>query len=207
MSKYSEYDYSSKSPCHTFFYILGPLVTMLDMDVNKCILDLGCGNGAIANHLISLGYNVYGADASESGIAIAREQNPDRFFIQDLSTGELPDELRGIKFDTIISTEVIEHLYDPYKFIEFCSKVLAASNGELILSTPYHGYLKNLVLGIFNKWDGHYDPLWQGGHIKFWSVKSLTRLLNQYNFKVTDFKGCGRLPYLWMSMLVKAKLS
>ena len=180
---------------------------MLDKSINKCILDLGCGNGVIANHLISLGYNVYGTDASESGIAFAREQNPDRFFIQDLSSGELPQELKSLQFDTIISTEVIEHLYDPYIFIEFCRKILAGSKGELILSTPYHGYLKNLMLGILNKWDSHYDPLWQGGHIKLWSLKSLTRLLNKYNFNVTGFKGCGRLPYLWMSMLIKAKLS
>jgi 2-polyprenyl-3-methyl-5-hydroxy-6-metoxy-1,4-benzoquinol methylase len=207
MSEYKEYDYRTEDPCHTFFYIRDPLVAMLNKDTNRCILDLGCGNGGVANYLISQGFNVYGIDASESGIAIAREQNPDRFFIQDLSTGDLPDEIKGLTFDTIISTEVIEHLYDPYKFIEFCQKILAETKGDIILSTPYHGYLKNLLLSIFNKWDGHYDPLWQGGHIKFWSVKTLTRLLNQYNFKVTDFKGCGRLPYLWMSMLVKAKLS
>jgi 2-polyprenyl-3-methyl-5-hydroxy-6-metoxy-1,4-benzoquinol methylase len=72
-------------------------------------LDLGCGNGYLANYLISLGFNAYGTDASEEGIAIARQTNPERFFIQDISTGKLPPELQSLNFDTFISTEVIEH--------------------------------------------------------------------------------------------------
>jgi len=63
--------------------------------------------------LLKIGYNAFGTDASAEGIAIVRQTNPDRFFLQDLSTGNLPDELKGREFDTIISTEVIEHLYDP----------------------------------------------------------------------------------------------
>ena len=207
MSEYKEYGYENAAPLHTFFYIQKELLGLLDKNTNKCILDMGCGNGYIANYLISKGFNVYGTDASEEGISIARQQNPDRFFIQDFSTGELPQELKGTTFDTIISTEVIEHLYDPYKFAELCREILNNSKGELILTTPYHGYLKNLMLSIFNKWDTHISPLWQGGHIKFWSEKTVTELLSQSGFKVTDFRGCGRLPYLWMSMMIKAKVA
>jgi len=206
MSEYQEYGYETADPCHTFFYIHKPLLSLLDKNTNKCILDLGCGNGYIANYLIGQGFNVYGTDASGDGIAIAREKNPDRFFIQDFSTDELPKELYGLKFDTIISTEVIEHLYDPYKFAALCKKILSETKGELIVSTPYHGYFKNLMLSIFNKWDTHISPLWQGGHIKFWSKNTVTQLLNQNGFKVTDFRGCGRMPYFWMSMIIKAKL-
>ena len=206
MSEYQEYGYKTADPCHTFYYIHPQLLSLLDKNINKCILDLGCGNGYIANFLISKGFNVYGTDASDDGISIAREKNPDRFFIQDFSTGELPEELQHLKFDTIISTEVIEHLYDPYKFVEMCKKILSESKGELIVSTPYHGYFKNLMLSIFNKWDMHISPLWQGGHIKFWSKNTLTQLLNEFGFKVTAFRGCGRMPYFWMSMIIKAKL-
>jgi SAM-dependent methyltransferase len=131
---------------------------------------------------------------------------PGPLFVQDLSTGKLPQELQGLSFDTIISTEVIEHLYDPEAFIVFCKQALS-SKGEIILSTPYHGYLKNLVLSIFNKWDSHLNPLWLGGHIKMWSAKTLSGALTNNGFTVTGFKGCGRIPYLWKSMLIKAKLN
>src|SRR5690606_31358887 len=110
----------------------------------------------------------------------------------------------NLSFDTIISTEVIEHLYDPRAFIDFCVNILRKNNngGQLILSTPYHGYIKNLCLAIAGKWDSHANPLWDGGHIKLWSRKTLTQLLEEKGFEVTAFKGCGRLPYLWKSMLI-----
>ena len=206
MSEYKDYGFSTDQPSHNFFYLRDALLSLLDKDINRCILDLGCGNGHLVNYLISLGYNVYGTDASQKGISIANQANPGRFFIQDLSTDELPDGFNGLQFDTIISTEVIEHLYDPEKFLNFCKKALN-NKGQVILSTPYHGYLKNLVLALSNKWDAHLDPLWLGGHIKFWSKDSLGRLLMRVGFKVTDFRGCGRFPYFWKSMIIKASIS
>ena len=206
MADYKDYGFTTNSPAHTFGYLLRPLLNLLDKSSNKLILDLGCGNGFLANYLISEGYNVYGTDASEKGIAIAKQENPDRFYLQDLSTGKLPGGLQRLQFDTIISTEVIEHLYDPGGFIDFCRELLPKGS-ELIISTPYHGYLKNLVLSVFNKWDSHHGPAWHGGHIKFWSKKTLSDLLISKGFEVVTFKGCGRMPYFWKSMLIKAKLS
>jgi len=78
--------------------------------------------------------------------------------------------------------------------------------GEMIISTPYHGYLKNLALAITGKMDSHFTVLWDGGHIKFWSVKTLTKLLNEFGFEVVEFRGSGRLPYLWKSMFVRARV-
>ncbi len=206
MPEYKDYGFTDNEPSHTFFYLHEALLSMLDKNTNRCILDLGCGNGHLVSYLVKLGYNAYGTDASENGIAIAKQEYPDRFFVQDLSTGQLPTELQSLQFDTIISTEVIEHLYDPEGFIDFCKQALQ-KNGLIIISTPYHGYLKNLFLSIFNKWDTHLSPTWRGGHIKFWSKKTLSQLLTDKGFTFTAFKGCGRIPYFWKSMIIKAKLN
>lgn len=167
------------------------------------VLDLGCGNGSIARALIAEGYDVYGVDASESGIAIANAESPGRFFVLDVSSGQLPTELAGKCFDAVISTEVIEHLYDPRAFIVFARRILA-SGGEFIVSTPYHGYLKNLALAVTGKFDAHFTVLWDGGHIKFFSRETLEQMLRENGFEVTAFAGAGRCPYLWKSMLLKA---
>ena len=205
MAIYKDYGFTHNQAAHTFKYLLQPVLSFLGNDKNRTILDLGCGNGYLVSYLVQEGYNAYGTDASEKGIAIAKQEHPDRFFLQDLSTGKLPAELQAVAFDTILSTEVIEHLYDPEGFIDFCRDQLT-KGGELIITTPYHGYLKNLGLSLFNKWDSHIDPLWYGGHIKMWSRATLSKLLEKKGFEVVNFQGCGRIPYFWKSMIIKAKL-
>jgi 2-polyprenyl-3-methyl-5-hydroxy-6-metoxy-1,4-benzoquinol methylase len=206
MAAYKDYGFSESTAAHTFQYLQEPILEMLNNNISRCVLDLGCGNGYLVNFLISNGYDAYGTDASAEGIAIAKKANPDRFFLQDLSTGKLPNELQAKKFDTVISTEVIEHLYDPEGFINFCKEAII-NGGEIIISTPYHGYLKNLVLSLFNKWDRHLNPMWHGGHIKLWSKKTLSNALMKAGFTNIEFKGCGRVPYFWKSMIIKARLN
>jgi 2-polyprenyl-3-methyl-5-hydroxy-6-metoxy-1,4-benzoquinol methylase len=208
MADYQEHSFSSERASPFWQYVQGTMISLLNKDKNRCILDLGCGNGYLVNFLISHGYNAYGIDASQTGIAIANKVNPGRFFIQDLDDNQLPAEIRDLPFDTIVSTEVIEHIYNPFTFMALCKDVLSKNGGgEIILTTPYHGYLKNLVLSIFDKWDKHTNAVAVGGHIKFWSRASLGKLLTQTGFTVTHFVGCGRMPYMWKSMLMKAKLS
>ena len=80
------------------------------------------------------------------------------------------------------------------------------SSGTLIITTPYHGYFKNLALAAAGKLDGHFTVLWDGGHIKFFSRRTLTALLELEGFEVTAFCGAGRWPYLWKSMVLAARL-
>ncbi len=203
MSEYFEYGFKDAQPSHTFNYILPAIIKILAHYRSNKILDVGCGNGSMAIELIKKGYDVYGIDASEMGIKIAKGIYPDRFFLQDINSKILPKELKSVKFDTIISTEVIEHLFDPRGYIKFCKSILLNNKkGVLIISTPYHGYLKNLLISLTNKWDTHLNPLWDGGHIKFWSIKSLTKLLSEFNFANIKFYGCGRIPFLWKSIII-----
>jgi hypothetical protein len=95
-----------------------------------------------------------------------------------------------------VSTEVVEHLFSPHLLPNFAWQLLS-EGGYLVISTPYHGYIKNLALSVSDKWDSHHTPLWNGGHIKFWSRKTLTQLLEDNGFKVIGSSGVGRIPYLW----------
>ena len=206
MSEYKDYSWQDDSFTCAHNYLTKKIECLLPQD-HSPILDLGCGNGVLANYLISKGFNVYGTDASESGISIARNKNRDRFFIQDFYSEELPYELSNINFKTIISTEVIEHLYNPRKYISLCKSILNKSKGgKLVMSTPYNGYLKYLSLSICGTMDRHLTALWDGGHIKFWSRKTLTTILTENDFEITDFIGCGRIPYLWKSMVLVSQL-
>jgi 2-polyprenyl-3-methyl-5-hydroxy-6-metoxy-1,4-benzoquinol methylase len=208
MAVYKDYGWNNAELDISHSYLLPAIVLFLKNDRSKTILDIGCGNGAIANYLINDGFNVYGIDASVTGIEQANKINKGHFFVQDLSSDNIPSELNAIQFDTIISTEVIEHVYSPQQYIEYCKRVLKNSKtGTLIISTPYHGYLKNLVMALTNNFDKHFTALWEGGHIKFWSRKTLTNLLLKNGLNNSQFKGVGRVPYIWKSMIIKAELN
>ncbi len=107
------------------------------------------------------------------------------------------------KFDVTISIEVIEHLYYPRSLIQAALRSLKPG-GTFVLSTPYHGYLKNLFLSLLNKWDNHFNVLEDGWHIKFFSTYTLRKLLYEEGFIDIEFCFGGRLPFLWKSMICRA---
>ncbi len=186
-------------------YIAPEVIRILrDMNARK-ILDLGSGNGALCGLLANMGLEVAGVEYDKAGVELARSKHPDIPFF-NLGVQDDPSEVLaacGLQ-DAVVSTEVIEHLFAPHLLPIFAGTLLK-KGGKLIVSTPYHGYLKNLAICLTNHWDQHHTPLWHGGHIKFWSRATLTRLLEEQGFKVTGFSGVGRLPYLWKSMILVAE--
>jgi 2-polyprenyl-3-methyl-5-hydroxy-6-metoxy-1,4-benzoquinol methylase len=181
-----------------------PVLARLQVLKPTRVLDLGCGNGSLCRVIKDAGIQVEGCDTSEEGVQQARAAHPDIPFFCLSVYDEPPSEWLG-QFDIIVSTEVVEHLYDP-RALPRLAKRLLKPGGVVLATSPYHGYLKNLALSLFNKWDQHHTPFWLHGHIKFWSRKTLTQLFEEECFAFVSFKGLGRLPWLWMTMLMEFKL-
>jgi 2-polyprenyl-3-methyl-5-hydroxy-6-metoxy-1,4-benzoquinol methylase len=204
-----QYAYLDGESSHHHAYLLPPLLEMLS-EIKRSrqqtlrVLDLGCGNGSLSHLIAQQGYEVVGVEDSEQGVTIARQTFPDCHFIQ-ASIYELPFAELENSFDIVLSAEVIEHLLYPRELVRAAKKCLKP-NGHLIVTTPYHGYLKNLVLALLGKMDKHFDPLWDGGHIKFFSVSTLRELLETENSTDIEFKFSGRVPFLWKSMLCSCSI-
>jgi 2-polyprenyl-3-methyl-5-hydroxy-6-metoxy-1,4-benzoquinol methylase len=194
---------NSRGPC-SCDYIAPAIIRLIQRLKANRILDVGSGNGALCALMHSAKLEVVGTEYDKDGVEIARSSYPAIHFY-NYGIQDSPSELLSMEslFDAVVSTEVVEHLFSPHLLPIYARSVLK-EDGYLILSTPYHGYLKNLVLSVFDKWDVHHTPLWHGGHIKFWSRATLTRLLADNGFTVTEFHGVGRLPYLWKSMILVA---
>src|SRR5262249_9994144 len=160
------------------------------LDGVRSICDLGCGNGHISGRLATLGYKVTGVDASASGIKIAKRTFPEVEFVDAL----IDRDLNVGQFDLVISSDVIEHLYRPSDLLEASISQLKPG-GHVLLGTPYHGYLKNLVLAATGKMDAHFSALHDGGHIKFFSVDTLSRLVRAHGFEDLQFTFYGRAPW------------
>lgn len=188
-------------------YILPKLFSIVDQFKNeknsKSIFDLGCGNGSVANSLSLRGFDVRGIDSSESALQQAHQAYPGL----KLEVGSAYDDLktRYGQFPMVISLEVVEHLFNPRIYAKRLFD-LVEPGGIAVLSTPYHGYWKNLVMALTGTLDGHFTALWDYGHIKFWSVKTLSILLSESGFS-GDFKFyfVGRVPCLAKSMIVVAR--
>lgn len=195
---------STQEPC-SCGYITPRILTILKQLDVKRILDIGAGNGALCGELAAAGYEIVGIEHDKIGVGIAQISHPTlKFYNYDIQNNPIGLMSTEQPFDAVVSTEVVEHLFSPHRLPIFAVDTLRV-DGYMIISTPYHGYLKNLMLSIFNKWDKHHTALWHGGHIKFWSRSTLTQLLTENGFRVVGFSGVGRLPYLWKSMVLVAQ--
>jgi 2-polyprenyl-3-methyl-5-hydroxy-6-metoxy-1,4-benzoquinol methylase len=198
-----EYVYRDARAQCSHAYVTKPVFRLCQQVRAQRVLDVGCGNGVLCGTLAQAGMQAVGCDVSESGIAIARVNFPQVEFRQ-LSVYDSPGDLADNKFDVVIATEVIEHLYEPGALLRFATAVLKPG-GHVLLTTPYHGYLKNLAIAALGKWDRHHAPNWDGGHIKFFSRETLTELLRQHAYAPVSWEGAGRVPGLWKSLVVLAR--
>jgi 2-polyprenyl-3-methyl-5-hydroxy-6-metoxy-1,4-benzoquinol methylase len=192
LARPKDYQYRDTVPAHTHAYLAGVVETALVEFKARRVFDLGCGNGSFSNRL-SEKYEIVGGDFSESGIAVAQKAFPSL----RLERGSVYDDLASKygQFDAVMSLEVVEHLFDPRLFAARMF-ALVRPGGGIIVSTPYHGYWKNLAMALTGKLDAHFGALWDGGHIKFWSMRTLGLLLEEAGFVDLRFRGAGRLRHL-----------
>lgn len=197
--------FGDATPVHTHDY-LWPAIRYLagELAPGTRVLDIGCGNGSLSARFLELGCTVVGLDASDTGIAAARHAFPTARWEVLLADEKVLANLGEDPFDIVISTEVVEHLYDPRAYMRGCLAAIRPG-GKFIISTPYHGYLKNLAIALTDHWDTHHTVLWDGGHIKFWSRKTLTELLATSGLQKSQFMGVGRVPFLWKSMVLSVE--
>jgi ubiquinone biosynthesis O-methyltransferase len=200
-----DYGYATAEPVQASvdrYLIPGVLRAMADVSKGCAVLDLGCGNGATTAVLAQNGWEMWGVDMSESGIRHAQQAHPHiRFQRWDVHKSLA---FLGRSFDAVVSTEVIEHVYDPDAVIANCWQALRPQ-GKLILTTPYHGWLKNVAIAVGGYYDAHHCALWKGGHIKFWSPATISRLLERNGFHQIEWRGVGRVPWMWKGMVVTAR--
>ena len=210
INKYQDFGWVSTAPANgesgkRLADALIAVVTRLQAVQRIC--DLGCGNGYLAGRLTELGYSVTGVDASLSGIELAHKHYGHQArFIQANIDADLARKEGIGDFDLVISSDVIEHLYRPSDLLEAAGSLLKPK-GHVVIGTPYHGYLKNLALSLTGKMDSHFTVLWDGGHIKFFSVKTLGSLIASHGFSDLQFTFYGRSPWLWKNMICHARKS
>lgn len=201
---YTYADYNEKpDPDHRPMYLAPVLAALASVPKGGAVLDAGCGGGLFSVGLAEAGYQVFGSDMSTSGVAAAQQRGIGTFHVASVYD-DLAAPFGRSTFDAIVCVEVIEHLYSPKSFAERAYAALEPG-GVVVITTPYWGYLKNIVLAVTNRTDRSLTALWEGGHIKHFSRATLTTLMERAGFETQSFTGCGEglrgyLPGLWNGM-------
>ncbi len=133
---YRDYGFSHVGPSHMHPRFL-PHVFALAGEIGRHtrVLDVGCGNGYTVGQFLARGCEATGIDLSETGIAIARATYPKGRFEIMCAAGNLSDQLSVEPFDLVVSTEVVEHLYDPRAYAAACFAALRPG-GRFIVRLP-----------------------------------------------------------------------
>jgi 2-polyprenyl-6-hydroxyphenyl methylase/3-demethylubiquinone-9 3-methyltransferase len=195
------YGWDHSGPTCAHGYVVPKLLSLVPKDVRRAV-DIGCGNGYVAGVLASRGIEVIGVEPSSDGIERARVAHPGIRFEQGSVDSDLV-ALVGGTVDLVVATEVIEHLVEPRKLLR-AGYALLRSGGRMVITTPYHGYVKNLALSIAGAWDRHFTADWDGGHIKFFSPATLRKMILECGYATVKFAYVGRAPWLWKSMIAIA---
>lgn len=199
----SEFRWHHAGPVDIHGHVARPVVMQLDRFDARTVLDLGCGNGWLTAALARCGFDVTGMDSSESGIAIARHSHPDVPFVLDDAMQAPAPERRG-RYDAVVAVEVVDHVAQPRQLLRQARQLLRPG-GLLLVTTPYHGYLKNLGLALSNRFDLRLQALEDHGRLKFYSRATLCALVADCGFELQLFQTLGRVPPIARSMLVAAR--
>ncbi len=169
-------------------------------DKERCkVLEVGCQSGILCHELMQRGHEPYGMDIAEELIADARIKYPQIKFELGDCEKEIPFEDKY--FDVVWAGDIIEHIHYTDTFVNEINRVLKIG-GLFILTTPMHSKLKNLIICLSN-FEKHFDP--EFPHLRFYTLKSLRRVLQKRGFHIISQKYIGRIALLANSLFVVAE--
>jgi len=148
---------------------------------NQKILDIGCGAGTLSLYLANKGHSTLGLDISSKAIEECLKSkkalglNNVAFRTLDFLTMKTKN-----RYDTVLFTEVIEHLEDDSKALRSIHKLLKPS-GIMILSTPSDTAPLH-KLGITKKFDE------EVGHLRRYSLGEIQGMVRKSGFKIIETK-------------------
>jgi SAM-dependent methyltransferase len=141
------------------------------------LLEIGCGYGYLLDEARLLFDRRVGTEFSPQGAEIARATGAEAF------VGGIEQVPPEAKFDCVIATQVIEHVYEPLPFVKRLVDH-AKPGAHIILATPDIG-------GVLRKFMGQRWPSFKAPeHVVYFNFQTLSSLMVRAG--VNDVR---RLPY------------
>jgi SAM-dependent methyltransferase len=162
------------------------------------VLDLGCGAGRFLEVIRAAGAEAIGVELAEAAAERARANVPGADVRLVGADGSLP--LGHGEVDLVWCSEVLEHIPDAEHALLEARRVLRRG-GRLLLTVPFHGRVQAALIGL-TRFDAHFDP--QGQHVRFFSARSLARILDAAGFAPVHVRAAGGVPPLRRMLVARA---
>ena len=163
------------------------------------VLDLGCGAGRFVAALLDAGTDAVGVELAEAALERARRNVPGAELHLLGPDGAIP--LEDASVDLVWCSEVLEHVPDTAGLLSEARRVLR-TGGRLLVTTPSHDLPRRALIALA-RFDRHFDPL--GQHVRFYSRRSLARVLETFAFEEVHVKSIGGPPGLRETLVARAR--
>ncbi len=118
-------------------YVVPFLQEFIKIDSTITVLEIGCGEGGNLKPFLDLGCSVTGVDLAEGKIENGKkyfEDHPQKENVKLLAE-DIYDSKNLTKYDLIIMRDVIEHIHDQNRFMNYVKRYLKP-NGKFFLAFP-----------------------------------------------------------------------
>lgn len=142
------------------------------------VLDVGCGIGILGRYLD-------GKQCVVTGWDLKLENTSDyKQYYTSMSERNVEKEgLGNEKYDAVIFSDVLEHLYDAGKVL--CqSRSLLNAGGKVLVSLPNVVYFENRLRVLRGNWDYTKDGILDHTHIRFYTLATAQKFLTDVGFTI-----------------------
>jgi 2-polyprenyl-3-methyl-5-hydroxy-6-metoxy-1,4-benzoquinol methylase len=141
------------------------------------LLEIGCGYGYLLDEARLFFDRRVGTDFSPEGAEIARKTGAEVF------VGGIEQVPSQAKFDCLIGTQLIEHVYEPLSFVKRLVDY-TRPGGHIVLATPDIGGVLRKLMG--RRWPSFKVP----EHVLYFDYRTLSSLMLR-----AGLRDVHRLPY------------
>ena len=155
------------------------------------VLDLGCGSGALGQHLSETrGCTLDGVTLSEAEATHARPHYR-RVVVDNLESCDLVATFAGSHYDFIVCADVLEHLSRPEQVLAACRQLLQPE-GRLLISVPNAGYTGLIAELLDGEFLYREEGLLDRTHLRFFTRRSLARFLGEQRWAIDSVDTIAR---------------